>query len=420
MKKNLFICKQILLVSCFLMLNNCSGGIQETPDSLRPYSTSDLTFHVPLYSNTYSFSFYSTAAWNAVIAGQPEDGEIVPDPTVSPASGNGSSFLQTVYFTIPQNDSNGMRTFLLSIVSGERNLSVIIRQISDPGILSVDPAVIVFPSLGGTAKIKVSSNIDWTTLAADGWYTISPFRGAGDEDTYVTLSAPENGTAYRESSVFFSADNIVSRVELSQHAFHVTPPAVMMVSSKEPNALDFSILSTLHWKITCNAEWCSIETTAGAESDKLFNNRVFVETNSGGTRTAVIDVINSANEKKSFSITQAGDMGTLYDTQWSGTATVSAAGIITKTGSVTMTLVDENTVIVRGYPGQITYLDDHTIRFRVTIDSITYEGITGDNITAVFEGNFSSDYSRITGTLTGQGKVLGITINATGTWVVSR
>lgn len=417
--KNKFISKLVLFGCCFLLFNNCSRETQETPNSLRPYNLSDLVFNISSSSGSYGFAFYSTADWHVVVSAQLENDDPLQAPSVTPQSGNGSSWLQTVYFTVPQNDSGSNRLFYLNIVSGEKSLTVVIHQLSGRGTINVDTDGFVFPSLGGSATVKVSSNIDWHTMAEDGWYSVSPFSGKGNQDTYVTLSVPQNSTAYRTSSVLFVADSAGTRVVLSQHAFSITPPDETNLPREGDQTIEFQFLSTLPWDVTCDKPWCIPGKVSGAASDAILENKLYIQENSGGTRTAVVSLVNSANEKLSFPITQAGNMAFLHGTQWSGTATLSV-GIITKTGSMTMTIEDETNITVRGYPGQITYLDDRTVKFRVTIGSITYEGITGKNITAVFQGTFSADYSRITGTLTGQGTVLGMTLDVSGTWLVSR
>jgi len=129
-------------------------------------------------------------------------------------------------------------------------------------------------------------------------------------------------------------------------------------------------------------------------------------------------VTNSQDEKQSFTITQRGDVGALLNTNWSGTATVSALAI-SRTGSMTLTIVDEDNVLVRGYPGTISYLSSESISFSVYISELTYEGFTATNITANFTGTFSADKSSISGTLSGSGRLLGLPIPASGSWQVA-
>lgn len=87
---------------------------------------------------------------------------------------------------------------------------------------------------------------------------------------------------------------------------------------------------------------------------------------------------------------------------------------------MTMTIVDEDNVMVRGYPGTISYLSNESISFRVNIGEITYQGFTGTNITATFTGTFSANQSSISGTLSGSGRVLGMTIPVSGSWQVAQ
>ena len=56
----------------------------------------------------------------------------------------------------------------------------------------------------------------------------------------------------------------------------------------------------------------------------------------------------------------------------------------------------------------------------IVLTEITYEGFTGYDVTATFEGNFSADQSSISGTLTGSGTVMGISLQVSGTWQVSK
>jgi hypothetical protein len=409
-----------MLVCCILTLNNCSRSTQDAPVNLRPYNNASLTYTIPSYSNSYGFLFYSSADWKAFITCKLGDVEIFEKPSVNPASGEGSAHIQSVNFTVPDNNTESTMTFYLTIVSGDKNLVVIIRQRSDLGSLSVDPAEIQFPALGGNATINVESNADWYANAQDSWFLLSPQSGTGNDEIFITVSSSHNKTAFRSSSILFQADTMTSIVNVSQHAFNITPPSQTTITYDGPHTLDFFVMSSLPWVASCNSDsWCSILTLSHDASEIMIDNQITIQANPGSTRTASITVENSNGEKLDFLITQRGDLSALYNTNWSGTATVDVA-TISKTGSMSMTIIDEENVIVRGYPGQITYLSDNTIEFQVVIDEITYEGITGYDVTAYFQGTISADQSSISGTLTGNGTVFGINLNVTGNWHVTK
>lgn len=408
------------LICCVLILSNCSRGDQDSPVVLRPYNNANLTYTISSASNSYGFLFYSSADWNSIITCQLGDVEITERPSVYPPSGEGSSHLQTVNFTVPENSTEHTMTYYLTIVSGDKSIVVIIRQRSDLGTLSVNPTEIFLPALGGIASVNLESNSDWNVLVEDNWFMISPLSGSGNEEVFVTVSATHNKTAYRTSSILFQADTMTRVVNISQDVFDITPPSATTLTYEGPQKFDFSILSSLPWVLSCNADsWCTVSVMSHEASDTKVDNQITIEANPGSTRTAKITVENSNGEKQNFSITQNGDLNSLFNTDWSGIATVNVA-TISKTGSMSLTIVDEDIIIVRGYPGQITYLTSDTIRFQVLIDEITYEGLTGYNVTASFEGDFSEDQSSITGTLTGIGTVLGIKLNVNGTWQVSK
>ena len=407
------------ILLCFFIFYSCSWGTHDTPASLRPYSNASLICNIAPASNSYEFHFYSSADWEAFIDCQQGEEEMLERPSVYPQSGLGSSSLQSVNFTVPENNTDQTLTYYLTIVSGERSLVVTIRQRSVLGILNVDPAEFLFPALGGSVNVDVESNADWTTRVEVDWVTVTPDSGRGYEDAFVSLTAPHNRTGYRTSSVLFLADTMTRVVNVSQHAFHVSLPLEQTVSFDGPHTVGFSVLSSLPWEISSDAAWCSVQTVAHDESDTAVDNQISIEANPGVRRTARLTVKNTHDERLNYSITQNSDLRAFYDTDWSGTATLTAA-FITRTGSMNMTIVDDENVIVRGYPGQILEFTDETIRFQVFLDEISYEGYTGYDVTAVFTGTFSADQSRISGTLSGRGTLMGITLNVSGTWELSR
>jgi len=415
-----YFCKSIVVLCSILILNNCSWRDQDAPIILKPYNNANLTYTISPASNSYGFLFYSSADWSSFITCKLGDFEITENPSVTPESGKGSSQVQSVNFTVPENKTENTMTYYLTIVSGNKSIVVIIRQRSDLGTLSVDPTQILLPALGGSATIDVESNKDWYTLVEDNWFTLLPDSGEGNEEIFITVSAMHNKTAFRTSSILFQADTMTRIVNISQHAFNLTPPSTTTVAYNGPQVLDFSIMSSLPWVLSCNAgSWCTVSLLSHSASETKINNQITLESNPGSSRNAIISVTNSHGEKQNFTITQKGDLSSLFNTNWSGTATVNVA-MISKTGSMSMTIVDEENVIVRGYPGQITYLTDTNIQFQVFIEEITYEGFTGYDVTAYFEGDFSVDHSSITGTLTGSGTVLGMKLNVDGSWHVTK
>ncbi len=415
-----YFCKSIVVLCSILILNNCSWRDQDAPIILKPYNNANLTYTISPASNSYGFLFYSSADWSSFITCKLGDFEITENPSVTPESGKGSSQVQSVNFTVPENKTENTMTYYLTIVSGNKSIVVIIRQRSDLGTLSVDPTQILLPALGGSATIDVESNKDWYTLVEDNWFTLLPDSGEGNEEIFITVSAMHNKTAFRTSSILFQADTMTRIVNISQHAFNLTPPSTTTVAYNGPQVLDFSILSSLPWVLSCNAEsWCTVSILSHEASDTKIDNQIIIRTNPGSTRTARITVENSNGEKQAFTLTQKGDLSSLFNTNWAGTATVNAV-MISQTGSMSMTILDEENVTVRGYPGQIIYLTDESILFQIYIDEITYEGFTGYDVTATFEGNFSADQSSISGTLTGSGTVMGISLQVSGTWQVSK
>ncbi|HOD55822.1 MAG: hypothetical protein LMBGKNDO_00389 [Bacteroidales bacterium] len=409
----------ILLLSCLAILNNCSWGTHDAPANLRPYNLDNLNYDVQPAAGSYGFLFYSSADWSAIITCETGEEEIPEMPTVNPSSGRGSSSLQSLNFRVSENNTEFSRTYNLTIISGDKTLVVVIWQRSDLGPLRVSSTEIILPSLGGDGVINVESNTAWNAQVTDNWFTVSPDSGIGNESVNIVVNAGQNSTIFRTSTFQVISDTVTRIVHVSQHAFNVTPPSNTTVTFDGTHVLDFSVLSSLPWEVSGDeGTWYSFLTSSGQASDAPAANQITIQPNPGSTRTAKITVTNSQDEKQSFTITQRGDVGALLNTNWSGTATVSALAI-SRTGSMTLTIVDEDNVLVRGYPGTISYLSSESISFSVYISELTYEGFTATNITANFTGTFSADKSSISGTLSGSGRLLGLPIPASGSWQVA-
>ena len=94
------------ILLCFFIFYSCSWGTHDTPASLRPYSNASLICNIAPASNSYGFLFYSPADWEVVITCQLGEVEILEGPSVYPQSGLGSSSLQSVNFTVPENNTD--------------------------------------------------------------------------------------------------------------------------------------------------------------------------------------------------------------------------------------------------------------------------------------------------------------------------
>jgi hypothetical protein len=98
-------------------------------------------------------------------------------------------------------------------------------------------------------------------------------------------------------------------------SFAILPPDKPNLPREGDQTIEFQFLSTLPWDVTCDKPWCIPGKVSGAASDAILVNKLYIQENSGGTRTAVVSLVNSANEKLSFPITQAGNMAFLHGTQ---------------------------------------------------------------------------------------------------------
>ena len=412
--------RYVLILVPLLLFTRCEDWIQDAPQILRAYDSSQLQYHIAPIANTYGFLFYSSEDWQAVIS-SPFGEEDIPDPpTIFPEQGQGSGIVQSIHFTVPENTTEYPRTFYLTLVAGEKNLTVIIEQRADLGILQVTPTDILLPATGGTQEIQIKSNKDWFSTSENHWYTLSQTSGVGNQEATVTVSAPHNKTVFKTAEHQYQSDLNTCTVTVSQHALDWTLPTNLKISHDGPQTFPFTVTSSLPWTITgqTQAQWYTIETTGHPESASAIENHITFHQNTGGTRTAKLTLANTNNDKLTFTITQHPDLQWLFPSYWNGTAKVDIMGL-TQIGSIDLTILDHEHILVRGYTGHITYISKETIQFTVYIDKLEYGGFTGHNVKGNFIGYFSEDLTSLSGTLTGSATIIGINVSASGTWQAS-
>ncbi len=120
---------------------------------------------------------------------------------------------------------------LIAVAAAVLALAACNKQ-EDPELLTSAPSL-TFESAGGMQTFGINSNVDWTITVADGdgWVTVNPMSGEGNETVTVTTSAYEEA-AGRSARLTISGGDLVQTVAVIQ-----TRPAV----PADPSVLEYKV-----------------------------------------------------------------------------------------------------------------------------------------------------------------------------------
>lgn len=148
--------------------------------------------NVPFQAGTTSFNVKSNIAW---IATENEDWF-----TVSPNSGTDNGELIVNYTTNPT-DLNRTGKIIVSGAGISRTVTVV----QAPPRLEVTPSIREVPWEAGITTFDVDSNINWTVVENEDWFTVTPLTGANNGQLTVNYdSNPKTKTRIGQISVMGS------------------------------------------------------------------------------------------------------------------------------------------------------------------------------------------------------------------------
>lgn len=110
--------------------------------------------------------------------------------TLSNTSGNGNADVQV---SVAENTSDAERTATVTVTAGGTAQTILITQASH--YFTIDPTSFsAIPSTGGSHKIQVASDSQWSASKSAEWLTVSPTSGKGNIE--VTITAADNPSVY--------------------------------------------------------------------------------------------------------------------------------------------------------------------------------------------------------------------------------
>lgn len=131
---------------------------------------------------------------------------------IAPASGSKDG---KITVTVTENDTNQDRIAEITVKS--ENITHIVTVKQEFGeVFEVDSELFAFDFFGGTAKIKITSNVSWTVESNKTWCVPSQTSGEGSCELVLTINENRSVSA-REAEVTLKSSTVVKTIKVTQN-----------------------------------------------------------------------------------------------------------------------------------------------------------------------------------------------------------
>ena len=131
---------------------------------------------------------------------------------VTPASGKKDG---QITITVSENDTNMERVAEITVRSENITHVVTVRQ-EFGEVFEVDAEEFVFDCLGGSAVVKVTSNVAWTVESNKAWCVLS--QTSGEESSDLTFTVKENKSiSAREAIITLKSSKVTKTIKVTQN-----------------------------------------------------------------------------------------------------------------------------------------------------------------------------------------------------------
>ena len=204
----------------------------------------------------------------------------------------------------------------------------VLIDVTDPAPgTSVGSTSMSFESAGGTQKVTVTSNEEWTASSSQSWCSVTPTSGSNSgylsvtcskndaenqRTATITVTGKESGkttvinvTQSPKSNSVIGLDDYDSDKDLdgggtTTYSLSVSPTSMSMLAVGESKTS--SVTSNDSWTVSSNQSWCTVSPTSGSNNGSI---KVTTAKNtSTSSRTAVITVKGANSGSKTITVTQ--------------------------------------------------------------------------------------------------------------------
>ncbi len=207
------------------------------------------------------------------------------------------------------NMASVLRIGTITITGSDITRTVTVTQAAGQPFLTVSPDLqnVTYPE--GTTSFEVSSNVAWSVLETESWFSVAPLDGNNSGTLSVAYDV-NSSTTPRSGQFIVTGNGITRTVTVTQDA---TPPSLsfnpaVQNVSYEAGVTSSLIESNIAWTITESVSWLSVSPANGSNNGSI--TITYVANPGTASRTGVIRLTGSGLIQE-MAVIQSGAPATL-------------------------------------------------------------------------------------------------------------
>ncbi|MCQ2071723.1 MAG: Ig-like domain-containing protein [Bacteroidaceae bacterium] len=185
--------------------------------------------------------------------------------TVTPSSGTGNA---SVTVEVKKNNNADSRQYRIYITPAAVDSPLEIDVFQAGHTLAADSTALHFSARAGQLTFQLESDADWVAGSDNGWISVSPTSGTGNETICVSATANESGTA-RTGIVSVEIEGRTIAIPVYQAGRYLTVSSKALDFTSKGGSTQVSLSSNVDWTIESGADWLSASLTGGSDDSSV-------------------------------------------------------------------------------------------------------------------------------------------------------
>ncbi|MBQ0095524.1 MAG: Ig-like domain-containing protein [Bacteroidetes bacterium] len=185
--------------------------------------------------------------------------------TVTPSSGTGNA---SVTVEVKKNNNADSRQYRIYITPAAVDSPREIDVFQAGHTLAADSTALHFSARAGQLTFQLESDADWVAGSDNGWISVSPTSGTGNETICVSATANESGTA-RTGIVSVEIEGRTIAIPVYQAGRYLTVSSKALDFTSKGGSTQVSLSSNVDWTIESGADWLSASLTGGSDDSSV-------------------------------------------------------------------------------------------------------------------------------------------------------
>lgn len=292
-------------------MSNLIGTLSYDDDAI------DDTINVDRFGVKSDWTVYSNAEWIKV----------------SPESG---ALDAAVVFSIDENISDDTRTGYVLFSFNDAMYPVEVNQAGK--YFTISPTIASLTSRGGTHRVQITTNDEWTATTGSPWMTLSATSGSGDIDVLLTADDNPSINIRRDTTIFSPAYLQPVKVVTRQKARYLNVNTTGVFFFRKGGESDtIKITTDADYEVSTDVNWLTASVNKETNGFTVIASRNTMEDSRiGKIIISMIGLVNGENYEVEIPVTQKGTRETIVvnpydpDENWqmnlNGKATLSIIG----------------------------------------------------------------------------------------------